>query len=142
MNDLTLKKNLQIVSLVLRLAMGSLFLAAALIKVEGGISGTIAYYTSLFEKSLLPLSLVRLHASVVMIGEFTMAFWLITGFKVRIAWITSTFFLMSFAFGMMMISKFDVASDNYIYVLISCVGLLLSQYDYFNVSKIKEVINE
>lgn len=129
MNDLVIRKNLQVISLMMRLLVASLFLGAALIKVEGGISGTVAYYSSLFENSLMPMFLVRIHASVVMIAEFFLGIWLISGIKLRGAWISSTLFLMSLAFGMMIIKKFDVAADNYVYVFISCIGLILSQFD-------------
>lgn len=135
-NNDELKKNLSTISVILRFSMGTLFLGAAIIKVNGGISGSIAYYMSMFEKSIFPVFLVKAHASVIMLIEFALALWLFSGIKLKEAWISSALILISLAFGMIFVYKFDVASDNYIYVLISCLGILLSPYDrYFRVTK-------
>jgi len=45
MHTETINKNLSLISLILRLSIGSLFLGAAIIKVQGGIEGNISYYT-------------------------------------------------------------------------------------------------
>lgn len=127
------KTDLQWFALFLRVIMASLFLGAALIKVQGGIDGSIAYYMSMFEKSILPLSLVKIHASIIIFVEFGLALWLISGYKLKAAWIASAFTLISLAFGMIFVYKFDVASDNYLYVLISGLGLLLTPYDKFQI---------
>ncbi|EQC46428.1 hypothetical protein M899_2004 [Bacteriovorax sp. BSW11_IV] len=136
MNDLLDKKNLKVVSVLLRVIVASLFLGAALIKVSGGVSGTIAYYSSLFEKSMLPMFMVKVHASVVMFLEFILAFWLISGIRLKEAWVASGLMLISFAFGMVFIHKFDVASDNYLYAALCCLGLLLSKFDNFGLQQI------
>ncbi|MFT6068073.1 MAG: hypothetical protein ACJAT2_002143 [Bacteriovoracaceae bacterium] len=135
MNAEEQKKNLSLISLILRLAIGTLFLGAAIIKVKGGIEGNIAYYLSIFEKSIFPIFLVKAHASVIMFVEFILAFWLFSGIKLKEAWIASALTLISLAFGMIFVYKFDVVSDNYIYVLISSLGILIAPYDSY---KLKE----
>jgi uncharacterized membrane protein YphA (DoxX/SURF4 family) len=135
MNTEELNKNLSIFSLILRLAIGSLFLGAAIIKVQGGIDGNIAYYMGIFEKSIFPVFLVKIHASMIMFIEFILAFWLLSGFKLRQAWIASAFTLISLAFGMIFVYKFDVVSDNLIYVALSGLGVLLAPYDKFRFDK-------
>ena len=50
-----IQHELQWASVLVRLAMGSLLITAAAIKVPNGIGGTVAYYGQLFEKSLLAL---------------------------------------------------------------------------------------
>ncbi len=122
-------------AVLVRVSMASLFLGAAIIKVQGGISGSIAYYMSIFEKSIFPLFLVKIHASVIMFVEFVIAFWLLSGYKLKLAWIVTGFTLISLAFGMIFVYKFDVASDNYLYVLMAGLGLLLSPYDKFQIGQ-------
>lgn len=136
MNQLNFTKNLPVISLILRLAIGTLFLGAGIIKISGGIEGSISYYMSMFEKTIFPIFLVKAHASIIMILELFLAVWLISGIKIKYAWIASALTLLSLAFGMIFTYKFDVASDNYIYVLITGIGILLSPYDKYNLETI------
>jgi uncharacterized membrane protein YphA (DoxX/SURF4 family) len=138
MNKLKLN-DLAWVSIILRLSIASLFLGAAVIKIKGGIDGSITYYMSMFEKSIFPLFLVKAHASIIMFIEFILAIWLISGYKLRYAWIASSLTLISLAFGMIFVYKFDVASDNYIYALVSLIGLVLSSHDPIQFKKNLEV---
>lgn len=131
------KINYSLISLILRLSIGSLFLGAGIIKISGGIEGSITYYMSLFEKTIFPLFLVKAHASIIMILELVLAFWLFSGFKLRLAWITSALTLITLAFGMIFTYKFDVVSDNYIYVLISCIGIVLAPFDDYRIRALK-----
>ncbi len=126
---------LQWASALLRLSIGSLLLSAALIKVPGGIAGTIAYYSSLFEQSILPLFLVKAHASVIMFVEFALGIWLLSGYRLPLAWKASSLLLVSLAVGMVFAGKYDVASDNYLYVLVSCLGLFLARYDRWTLGR-------
>lgn len=135
MNTEQLNKNLSTFSLILRLAIGSLFLGAAIIKVQGGIEGNIAYYMGIFEKSIFPTFLVKIHASVIMFIELALAIWLISGFKLKQAWISSALTLITLAFGMIFVYKFDVVSDNLIYVALSGLGLVLAPYDKYRFIK-------
>jgi thiosulfate dehydrogenase [quinone] large subunit len=135
MNNEELNKNLSLFSLILRLALGSLFLGAAIIKVQGGIDGNIAYYMGIFEKSIFPTFLVKIHGSIIMFVEFILGLWLVSGFKLKQAWIASATTLISLAFGMIFVYKFDVVSDNLIYVVMSCVGILIAPYDKYRFLK-------
>ena len=123
------KKDLALFSLLMRLAIGSLFLCAAIVKVPNGIAGTVGYYESLFQNSILPLSLVRIHASVIMFVEFVLAALLLSGYRLRAAWFVAGLTLISLAVGMLFAGKYDVASDNFVYVFLSAVGLILSSFD-------------
>ena len=58
MTNKTLNKNFSLISLILRLSIGTLFLGAGLIKISGGIDGAIAYYMSMFENSIFPVFFV------------------------------------------------------------------------------------
>jgi uncharacterized membrane protein YphA (DoxX/SURF4 family) len=127
--DLASKRDLHWVSVFLRLSMGSLFLSAGISKLPGGISGTVGYYSSLFEHSLLPLALVRAHASVIIFLELLIGAWLLSGLRLAGAWKAAALLLVSLAVGMLFAGKFDVASDNYVYVLLSLAGLMVRRFD-------------
>lgn len=130
---------LSLISLILRISIGLLFLGAAIIKVQGGIDGSIAYYMSMFKNSIFPEFLVKIHASMIMFLEFALAIWLISGFKLRYAWIASALTLISLAFGMIFVYKFDVVSDNFIYVLIACLGIYIEPYDKFRMNTQRDI---
>lgn len=122
-------RDLHWVSVFLRLALGSLFLSAGLTKLPGGISGTVGYYSSLFEGSLLPGALVRAHASVIMLVELAVGAWLLSGYRLKTAWKAAALVLSSLAVGMLFAGKYDVANDNYVYLFLATVGLVVSRFD-------------
>lgn len=122
-------RDLHWVSVFLRLAIGSLFLSAGLTKLPGGISGTVGYYSSLFESSLLPGALVRAHASVIMLVELAVGAWLLSGYRLGAAWKAAALVLASLAVGMLFAGKYDVANDNYVYLFLATVGLVVSRFD-------------
>lgn len=122
----------QWVSLVLRLAVASLFFAAAVRKLQGGmetIQKTARFFQATFENTWLPARLVNIHAYATPFVEALIVIWLISGFRLKAGWVFTALFMTSLAFGMSVVGRFDTAADNYIYVLICCAGLLLSRYD-------------
>jgi hypothetical protein len=123
------QRDLHWVSVFSRASLGSLFLTAGISKLPGGISGTVAFYSKLFEHSLLPSFLVTAHASVIMIVEFLLAFWLLSGYRLALAWKASALVLLSLAVGMLFAGKTDVASANYLYVAFALGGLMTSHFD-------------
>jgi len=126
-------------SLVARLAIGSLFLAAAVRKLQGGmetIRKTVQYFQSTFESTWLPEKLVTLHAHATPFIEALIVLWLISGFRLKAGWVFTALFMTSLAFGMSVAGQFDTAANNYTYVLICCVGLWLSHYDRWRVDNL------
>jgi uncharacterized membrane protein YphA (DoxX/SURF4 family) len=122
----------QLASLVLRLAIGSLFLAAAVRKLQGGITTiqkTVQYFQTTFENSWLPEKLVTVHGYLTPFVEAMIVIWLISGCRLKAAWVFTALFATSLAFGMSVAGKFGTAADDYTYVLICCAGLILSRYD-------------
>jgi hypothetical protein len=109
--------------------LGSLFLSAAISKLPGGVSGTVAFYSKLFEHSLLPGFLVTAHATVIIGVEFILAAWLLSGYRLALAWKATAAVLLSLAVGMIFAGKTDSASDNYVYIALALVGLLTSRFD-------------
>jgi hypothetical protein len=122
-------RDLHWVSVFARASLGSLFLSAAIAKLPGGIAGTVGYYSKLFEHSLLPSFLVTAHASVIMLLEFVLALWLLSGYRLALAWKAAAAVLLSLAVGMIFAGKTDVASANYLYVAFALGGLLTSHFD-------------
>lgn len=123
-------------SLVVRLAVASLFFAASVRKLQGGaetIQKTVRFFQTTFENTWLPAKLVSIHAYATPFVEALIVIWLISGFRLTAAWVFTALFTTSLAFGMSVAGKFDTAADNYTYVLICCAGLLLSRYDRFRV---------
>lgn len=122
-------RDLHWVSVFSRASLGSLFLSAAIAKLPGGITGTVGYYSKLFEHSLLPSFLVTAHASVIMLVEFALALWLLSGYRLALAWKAAAAVLLSLAVGMIFAGKTDVASANYLYVAFALGGLMTSHFD-------------
>ncbi|MBV8227501.1 MAG: hypothetical protein JO232_20180 [Verrucomicrobia bacterium] len=125
----TLNQSLHWISILMRLSIGTLFLCAAIVKTPLGIPGIVAYYSSLLDKSLLPEFLVRGHAALILFFEYGLAIWLFCGWQLRWAWKVAGVLLVSLAIGMIFAGKNDVASANYIYVLLCAVGLFASGSD-------------
>jgi hypothetical protein len=123
------QRDLHWVSVFLRGAIGSLLLSAGITKLPGGVAGTVGFYTTLFEQSLLPRFLVQAHASVILFAELLLGAWLLSGYHLGIAWRASALVLTSLAIGMLFAGKYDTASDNYVYVFLALVGLVTSHFD-------------
>lgn len=119
-------------SLVLRLAMSSLFFAAAVAKLKGGwtsIHATVESFQKMFAQTWLPGPLVTMQAYTTPFAEAILSVWLVVGLRLRLAWLVTGLYMIALAFGMAVAGKHDVAANNYLYVLISAVGLYFSQYD-------------
>ncbi len=125
------------ISLILRIAMASLFAVASINKFAGGLSGVAAYFQSVFEPTWLPLPLVAIHAKVIPFAEGLIAIWLLVGLHLRLAWFFTGFVTISLAFGMAVASKYDVAANNYFYVLLCCAGLYFSPLDRWSLDGLK-----
>ncbi|HNQ22066.1 MAG TPA: hypothetical protein PKK06_03130 [Phycisphaerae bacterium] len=125
-------------SVVMRLAVASLFLSAAVSKWKGGwesVRGTVVYFQNAFAQTWLPAPLVTLHGYLTPFVEASIVVWLLIGWRLRIAWVYTSVFMISLAFGMSVAGKHDVAAQNFNYVLICCVGLYLSRFDRFHLGR-------
>lgn len=136
------RRELHWVSVFQRASLGSLFLSAAISKLPGGIPGTVEFYSKMFEHSLLPRLLVTAHASVIMAVEFILAAWLLSGYRLPLAWKATAAVLLSLAVGMIFAGKTDSASDNYVYIALSLVGLLTSPFDRWTWRRPEHAVDE
>lgn len=123
--------NLQIVSLLLRISIVTLFFAAGLNKLVAGHSATVGLLTKLFTQAWLPLPLVVMQATLAPYIEIVLSMWLLLGFRLKLAWIFSSLFMISLAFGLTIVQNFAGAAQNYFYVVLCLVGILLADYDHF-----------
>ena len=117
------------ISLILRVAMASLFLVAAVGKFIMGLGGTAMYFMNSFKGTFLPWWLVVGYAYVIPFAEALIVLWLLSGIRLRNAWIFTAFVLITLAFGMVVARQYTTASENYLYVMMSCLGVYLSRYD-------------
>ena len=116
------------VSLVLRLAIASLFIATAVSKFQTGLGQLVPYFQSTFKGTWLPMPLVTLYAWLIPWIEALIPLWLLSGIRLKSAWFFTALFMVSLGFGLV-VAKSPVAASNYMYVLICCAGLYFSPYD-------------
>ena len=132
------KRDLHWASVFLRASIASLLMIAAANKAVNGVSGTIAYYSGLFKDSLLPSFLVTAHASAIIFVEIALAVWLVSGYRLSLAWKVTIGLLVSLAMGMAFAGKYDVAADNYVYVLLGVFGLVSARFDRWSFGEEQE----
>jgi len=125
------------ISLILRIAMATLFAVASINKFSGGLSGVESYFQTLFEPTWLPLPMVAIHARIIPFIEGFIAVWLLTGLYLKFAWIFTGFVTISLALGMVVVAKYDVAANNYFYVFLCCVGLYFCPLDRWGLNRVK-----
>lgn len=116
------------ISLVLRAAMACLFAVAAISKFSGGVGATVKMFQGMFHETWLPLALVTPYAYGIPFAEALIAFWLLTGYKLRAAWVFTSLVLISLGLGLMAAKQ--SAADIYTYLLIACLGIYVSRYDH------------
>jgi len=117
------------ISLILRVTIVSLLLPAGVAKFMGGLDGVVESFQATFKETWLPMFLVTLHARAVPFVEIVLPVWLLVGIRLRLAWVVTSFFMVSLAFGMLVAKQYGIAANNYLYVLICCAGLYFSQFD-------------
>src|ERR1041385_5315929 len=97
-------------SLILRLAMSSLFLAAAVAKLKGGwtsIQATVESFQKMFAQTWLPRPLVTFQAYITPFAEAILSIWLVVGLRLRLAWLVTGLYMITLAFGMAVAGQHD-----------------------------------
>ncbi len=116
-----------LISLILRLAIALIFAVAALSKFMMGLDASVLALTGMFKDAFLPAPLVTLYAQLLPFVEAIIAVWLLSGVKLKEAWLFTAITLLSLGFGLMVAKQ--SAADVYIFVLMACAGLHFSQHD-------------
>src|SRR5262245_26923247 len=122
-------------SLMLRIAMASLFITTSVAKLSGGLGqleGLIGMYQTSFRQTWLPTYVVMVHLYLTPFIEAILPLWLLVGVRLKAAWVVTSIYLITLAFGKAVVQDLATASQNYTYVLIAVIGLYLSAYDRFN----------
>ncbi|MCB9756876.1 MAG: hypothetical protein H6753_00450 [Candidatus Omnitrophica bacterium] len=117
------------ISIILRVAMSSLFLVAGINKFATGLGYSAEQIMLSFSKTWLPGFLVAPYAYALPFVEIVLALWIFSGQYIKKAWITAAFVLTTLAFGMVVAGQHAIAASNYVYVVIACLGLYVSRYD-------------
>lgn len=117
------------ISIILRLATASLFAVAAIGKFAAGIGATVSRFQLTFKATWIPEILITPYAYCIAFLEIFIVFWLLSGIKLRAAWVFTSFLLISLAFGMIVAGQYETAADNYMYVVMACFGIYVSRYD-------------
>ena len=131
------KSNFSLVSLVLRLSFASLFGVAAINKFVAGPEALHAQFEKMFANSWIPMSLVHLQGAIVPYIELALVVWLVFGVALRTAWLVSALFLMSLAIGLAAINNYAGAGQDYMYVFVCLIGLVIADSDEINFKKLK-----
>lgn len=116
-------------SLLLRLAVASIFIAAVVGKFQMGFGQMVPMFQGMFKETWLPGSMVTIYATVLPWLELLIPVWLLSGFRLKCAWLFTGLVLISLAFGMMVAKNIPVATGNYMFVLMCCAGLYFSSFD-------------
>jgi len=116
-------------SLLLRLAVASIFIAAAVSKFQMESGQLVKMFQGMFSDTWLPGFLVTPYAAVLPWIEILIPIWLLSGFRLKCAWFFTGLVLVSLAFGMMVTKNIPVATGNYMFVLLCCAGLYFSGFD-------------
>ena len=117
------------ISLILRIAVASIFAVAAYGKFSAGLGNYAAGMTAMFKDTILPGWLLVPYINVLPFAESLIVIWLLVGVKLREAWIFAAFVLLTLGFGMVVAKQGATASENFIYMLMACLGIYLSKYD-------------
>lgn len=131
-----LNKSAPWISLILRLAAFSLFLANAVGKFIGGSAGLVGYFHHVFQATWIPSPLVTATAYTTPYFEAIFALWLLSGVQLRIAWVCASLYMVALAFGMAVAQQYDTAAHNYTYVLLFCIGIYFSAEDRWHFGKV------
>ena len=116
------------ISLILRIAMSLLFALASIGKFVGGIGNIVTHFQEMFKATWLPSFLVTPYAYGIAFAEALIAVWLLSGIKLRAAWVFTSIVLVSLAFGLL-VAQQPTVEAIYTYIIICCVGIYVSKYD-------------
>jgi thiosulfate dehydrogenase [quinone] large subunit len=117
------------ISLILRIAIGMLFVLAGYVKFVMGLGHVTEFILTTFKDTFLPAFLLVPYSKALPFAEVLAGLWLLTGFKLRTGWVFTSALLISLTFGLIVTKSQDV-SQLYVYLLVSCAGLYVSRYDH------------
>lgn len=126
-------KNATWISVFMRLAVIIYLGFSGIRKVMGGVGESVERMQQVFADSGTPMWLVTSQSWIVPYLEVFIAIWLLAGYKLRGAFITSALLTLNFAGAMKILGNGAVVANNILIVLLCCVGLLFCQNDRWSV---------
>ena len=115
------------ICLILRVNMAVVYGIASINTFTGGLDEVIQLFHKVFAGSWLPLPLVDFGASAIPFVEALLALWLLSGFRLKTAWIVSAIQMVVLTFGISVARKYSVAADNTVYLLAIVAGLYFTE---------------
>src|SRR5690348_18268752 len=116
--------------LLLRLAIGASMFGHGLVRLPK-LAGFSSWMVGSFEKSMLPLSLVRPFSYALPILEFTVGLLLITGLFTKASLIAGALIMAALIFGTTLIESWDAITSQLIHAAFFAVLLQFVQYNTF-----------
>lgn len=116
--------------LLLRLAIGASMFGHGLVRLPK-LAGFSSWMVGSFEKSMLPLSLVRPFSYALPLLEFTVGLLLITGLFTKISLITGALIMVALIFGTTLIENWDAITSQLIHAAFFAVLLQFIQYNSY-----------
>ena len=116
--------------LLLRLAIGASMFGHGLVRLPK-LAGFSNWMVGSFEKSILPLSLVRPFSYALPILEFTIGLLLITGLFTRIALVAGALVMIVLIFGTTLIENWDAITSQLIHAAFFAIMLQFIQYNSY-----------
>ncbi|MDT8389347.1 MAG: hypothetical protein RRC34_02440 [Lentisphaeria bacterium] len=133
MNITVDEKNATWISVFMRVAIIIFLGFSGLRKVTGGVGVSVERMRQLFADTGTPAWLVTGQAWIVPYLEVAIAIWLLTGYKLRGAFITSALLILNFCGAMKILGNGDVVANNSLFVLLCCVGLFFCHRDRWSI---------
>jgi len=116
--------------LLLRLAIGASMFGHGLVRLPK-LAGFSSWMVGSFEKSMLPLSLVRPFSYALPILEFTVGLLLITGLFTKVSLIAGALIMVALIFGTTLIENWDAITSQLIHAAFFAVLLQFVQYNTY-----------
>jgi len=116
--------------LLLRLAIGASMFGHGLVRLPK-LAGFSSWMVGSFEKSMLPLSLVRPFSYALPLLEFAVGLLLITGLFTKISLIAGALIMVALIFGTTLIENWDAITSQLIHAAFFAVLLQFIQYNRY-----------
>lgn len=110
-------------TLLLRLALGLMFLTAGVGKISHGVGGFVQYLLEQFKGTFLPAFFLQSFGYVLPFAETAIGALLLAGLFTRPAFFFASLLSISLFWGQFLIGQYDVAAHNAIYVLFAVLSL-------------------
>ena len=111
------------VTLLLRLAIGLVFLTAGIAKFRMGVGAFAQGVMEMFKATALPGWMVAPYAYALPFLEVSLGFLLLVGLFTRYTFFFTAALTISLMWGMLLLGKGDVVAQNSIFVLLAILGL-------------------